>query len=97
MLEVFREAVRNGHLDRHAGDWSASVTATPVALMRQVGSGRLEPGETADFVIFDARDIPQLLARPQSDRLVVRDGRLLAALLPSFDELDAALARAGTE
>ena len=95
MLEVFREAVRNGHLDRHIGGWPASVTATPAALMRQAGSGRIEEGGAADFVIFDARGIPELLARPQSDRLVVRAGRPLAVSPPPFDELDAALARAG--
>lgn len=95
MLEVFREAARSGHLDRDIGRWPASVTATPAARMRDGAAGRLEQGAPADFLIFEARTMPELLARPQADRQVVREGRPLAAALPSFRELDAVLARGG--
>lgn len=94
-LEVLREGVRNGHLDGAAADWSASVTATPARLMRHPARGMLEEGGAADFIVFDARSMPELLARPQSDRIVVRGGRPLAESLPSFAELDCALAEAG--
>jgi len=94
-LEVLREGVRNGHLDGAAADWSASVTATPARLMRHPARGMLEKGGAADFIVFDARSMPELLARPQSDRIVVRGGRPLAESLPSFAELDCALAEAG--
>ena len=40
-------------------------------------------------MVFDARSLDQVMARPQSDRLVIRDGRPLARALPDYEELDA--------
>ena len=33
MLDVFRDAVRIGHLDRPFGDWPAAITTTPARAM----------------------------------------------------------------
>jgi len=38
----------------------------------------IEPGYPADFVLFEARDVADLLARRPSGRVVVRSGRIVA-------------------
>ncbi|WP_174297779.1 cytosine deaminase [Sphingomonas bacterium] len=90
MLAVFREALRIGHLDAPVGDWPASVTGVPRAMMglpaRQIGAGH-----PADFILFSARTYSELLARPQADRVVVRDGQQSTARLPDFSALDVLL------
>lgn len=88
MLEVFREATRIVHLDRPHGDWPRAVTATPADLMGLEGVGRLGAGRPADLVLFRSRHWSELLSRPQSDRVVVRHGRALDAVLPDHRELD---------
>ena len=86
LCEVFREAVRIGHLDFPVGAWTASVTSLPAAVMG-VEYG-LEVGKPADLVLFSARDYSELLSRPQSDRVLVRAGRAIDAAPPSYRELD---------
>jgi cytosine deaminase len=40
------------------------------------------------MILTRARDFPELLARPQSDRIVIRGGAASGAVPPDFDELD---------
>jgi cytosine deaminase len=89
MMEVYREALRIAQLDHPFGDWTASVAATPAASCGFAGRGRIAVGAAADLVLFRARSMTELLARPQSDRVILRGGRLLDAALPDFRELDA--------
>jgi cytosine deaminase len=51
-------------------------------------AGRLRAGVPADLVLFRARHWSELLARPQSDRVIVRGGRARAIELPDHRELD---------
>jgi cytosine deaminase len=88
MLEVFREATRIVHLDRPYGEWPRAVTTTPADLMGLGTAGRLGPGLPADLVLFRGRHFSELLARPQSDRVVVRGGRAIDRALPDYRELD---------
>ena len=88
MLEVFREGTRILHLDHPMADWLRAVTATPAALMGGKTEGRLRQGGPADLVLFAARSLDELLARPHSDRLVIRGGRALEAAPPDYRELD---------
>ena len=90
LVEVFREAVRIGHLDLPVGDWPATVTSQPAAVMRH-GYG-LRPGQPADLVVFAARSYSEWLSRPQSDRIVLRSGRPVDTAPPSYRELDPLLA-----
>ncbi|KIT14853.1 cytosine deaminase [Jannaschia aquimarina] len=87
MLEVWREATRIGHLDHARDDWVTSVTTEPSAIC---GFGRsdLSPGAPADLVIFRVRTWTELLARPQSDRIVLRDGIAIDRTLPDYRDLD---------
>jgi cytosine deaminase len=89
MAEVFREAVRILHLDHPLGRWPAAVTRTPAAICRRPERGILFPGGPADFVLFNARDWTELMARPQTDRTVVRNGKAISRRLPDYRELDA--------
>ncbi len=88
MMEVYREAVRIAQLDHPFGDWTASVTATPAAVCGFADRGRIAVGAPADLVLFRARSMNELLARPQADRVILRDGKVLRAPLPDFRELD---------
>jgi cytosine deaminase len=88
MMEVYREAVRIAQLDHPFGTWAASVTATPASSCGFGDSRRIVPGAVADLVLFRARSMTELLARPQSDRVVLRQGRRIDTTLPDFREMD---------
>ncbi len=87
MLEAYRDATRIAHLDAPIGSWPGSITTVPRAIMGLPPSliGR---GFPADFILFSARTYSELLARPQSDRIVIRKGKRSTAALPDFAELD---------
>ncbi|MEJ6784491.1 cytosine deaminase [Aminobacter sp. Piv2-1] len=88
MLEVYRMATRILHFDHPVADWPMAVAATPAGVMRLDGAGVLAVGGPADFIIFKGRNWTELLSRPESDRIVVRDGRPIDAALPDYSELD---------
>jgi cytosine/creatinine deaminase len=94
-LEVFRETVRICHLDFDAARWTDLVTRAPADIMRLGAQGRIAAGHAADLIIFKARSMEELLARPQSDRIVLRNGRLSEAVLPDYRELDGHVAGRG--
>lgn len=89
MMEVYREAVRIAQLDHPFGDWAAAVTATPASACGFSERGRIAVGAAADLILFRARSMTELLARPQSDRTILRAGKPLDASLPDFREMDA--------
>ena len=64
------------------------VAATPAEIMRLDGAGVLAAGGPADFVIFRGRSWTELLSRPESDRIVVRDGSAIERDIPDYAELD---------
>ena len=88
MLEVYRMATRILHFDHPVGDWPRAVAATPADIMRLPEAGRLAAGCPADLVVFKWRSWTELLSRPESDRIVVRDGRAIERVLPDYAELD---------
>ncbi|RWP64990.1 cytosine deaminase [Mesorhizobium sp.] len=88
MLEVYRMATRILHFDHPVGDWPQAVTSTPARVMRLDGFGTLSASGGADFVVFRGRNWTELLSRPESDRIVVRDGRAIERQLPDYAELD---------
>ncbi|SDJ61818.1 cytosine deaminase [Mesorhizobium muleiense] len=93
MLEVYRMATRILHFDHPVGDWPQAVTSTPARVMRLDGFGTLAAGGGADFVVFRGRNWTELLSRPESDRIVVRDGRAIERQLPDYAELDDLMVR----
>lgn len=91
MVEVYREAVRIAQLDHPWGDWPRAVSATPAAAMGLADRGVIQPGVPADLILFRARSMTELLARPQADRVVLRAGQPSDAAPPDWRELDALL------
>ena len=87
MLEVYRMATRTLHFDHPVADWPASVLSAPARAMG-IEAGRLDPGTPADFIVFGGRTWTELLARPQSDRVVWRNGTPIDAKVPDYAELD---------
>lgn len=88
VLEVLTQATRIAHLDTPYSDWCRVVTTTPADLMRLPQLGRLAPGLSADLILFKARYYSELLSRPQSDRIVLRQGEPIDTTLPDYSELD---------
>ena len=95
MLEVFRESARILHLDHPFADWPAAAARRPAEAIGIEDRGRIAVGLLADLVLFRARGMTELLSRPQSDRVVLRAGRVLDAALPDWRELDATLGTKG--
>ena len=87
MMEVWREGVRILHLDYPFADWAPAVSAAPARAMG-LELGSLGKGGRADMILTQARDFTELLARPQSDRIVLRNGEASMAKPPDYAELD---------
>jgi cytosine/creatinine deaminase len=87
MMEVWREGVRILHLDYPFADWAEAVSASPAKAMG-LDLGVLHPGSAANLILTRARDFTELLARPQSDRIVVRNGEASKVEPPDYSELD---------
>ena len=90
-LEVFREGARIAHFDHPvsgAWDWVRSVTSGAAAIAGFDYKAQITPGAPADLILVGARNWTELMARPQFDRIVVRDGRAIDTTLPDYRELD---------
>jgi cytosine deaminase len=51
------------------------------------GHGRLAVGAPARLIVFNARTINEIVSRPQSDRVVIREGGKISTLPPDYSEL----------
>ena len=87
LLEVFTQAVRIAHLDRPIDPWPAAVARTPARIMG-LDAGVIEPGAKADLIVCEGRGFDEVLSRPQSRRVVLRDGRPIDSTPPDYRELD---------
>ncbi len=87
MIEVMRQATRIAHLDHADADWFHAFTTNPAKAMG-LSSSWLTLGAPADLIICNARDWTELFARPQSDRIVLRDGVKIDTTPPSYKDLD---------
>lgn len=87
-LDVFKQSVRIGHLDRPFAHWPRSLVNRPAQLMGLNDVGTLAPGAAADIICFQARSLNELVARAQGDRIVLRQGQPIDTTLPNYSELD---------
>ncbi len=87
-LEAFTHSVRIGQLDHPIADWPQAITRSPAQMMGLAKVGQLEEGLSADLVVFKARSFNELMARGQSDRVVIRKGQQINTILPDYAELD---------
>ena len=89
MLESFAQAVKIAHLDHPYGDWITAATSVPAEIMQLDKTfGRVGKGRSADLIVLRARDYGEMLARFQSDRVVIRKGKAIDTTLPDYRELD---------
>ncbi len=88
MIEVFREATRILQLDHSDRPWIRLLGPAPAAIMRLDGAGTIREGGPADLVLVSARNLGELVTRPQSDRIVLVAGRPIDTTLPDYRELD---------
>lgn len=87
-VEVLREAVRILHLDHPLDTAARVVTTSPADILSRPDKGRIAVGALADLVLFSARRWSEFLSRPQSDRVVLRRGKVIDRSLPDYRELD---------
>lgn len=90
-LEVLREGARIIHFDHpqdQAWDWARAVTGGAATIAGFTYRAEISDSAPADLVLFRARTWTELLARPQSDRIVLRVGKPIDTTLPDYRELD---------
>jgi len=90
-VEVLREGARIIHFDHPqagAWEWVRAVGAEPAVIGGFDYEAEIAVGTSADLVLFRGRDWTELLARPQSDRVVLRGGKPIDTTLPDYRELD---------
>jgi cytosine/creatinine deaminase len=85
MLDTFRQGVKIAHLDHPFGKAAALVGPAPAAIMGLPGAGTIAPGAPADLILMQAWSMNQVVARPQSDRTLLKRGRRLDARPPAYD------------
>jgi len=90
-VEVFREAVRILHLDHPLDTAARVITTSPAEILGRPDIGRIAVGSPADLVLFSARRWSEFLSRPQSDRVVLRKGKVIDRSLPDYRELDSVI------
>ncbi|HTH96706.1 MAG TPA: cytosine deaminase [Stellaceae bacterium] len=88
MLDVFRDALRLGHLDMPIGDWPGAICAVAADILGLKDTGRIDVGLSADLVIFQGRDYSEVLARHGLGRIVLRRGQAIDTTPPDYRELD---------
>jgi cytosine deaminase len=87
MLDTFRQAVRILHLDHPISSAPALVGPNPARIGRLREHGCLVEGGPANFIVFNARTLNQIVSRAHQDRVVFRNGIKVAANVPDYDEL----------
>jgi cytosine deaminase len=87
MIEVFRTAVRAAHLDFNAHDWLVGQFRSASAACGYAGHGTLSSGQDANLVIFEARDLIDLLSVSPCERVVLRGGKPLLPASHTLREL----------
>lgn len=92
MLDTFRLGVRALQLDDPVDRWLDTVTSTP-AKMTGSSVPAIAPGEPADFIIFEGRSFSEVLARSETGRIVVVDGKPIETTLPPYSYLDSLVSR----
>ena len=89
MHEILQGGTRIGHLDHSSRPWAQSVTRRPGDWMGRVNY--LQKGAAADLIVFPARTMNEWMSRPQTARTVLRNGRVIDAMLPSYQTLEGAV------
>jgi len=90
-VEVLREGARIIHFDHpqdEAWTWARTIAGDAAKIADFNCTAEIVVGAPADLILFRARNWTELLARPQSDRVVMRNGLSIDTTLPDYRELD---------
>jgi cytosine deaminase len=88
MIDIFRQGVRVFQLDHPLTEAPAMVGPIPASIIGVPEVGSIGVGQEARLILFRARDLNEILSRPQSDRIVLDRGRRIVEPLPDYEELD---------
>lgn len=86
MLDTWRQSVRILHLDHPYADAPALSGPAPAGIMG-IDAGTIGLGRPADLMILEAWSLDQVIARPHSDRFILRCGLFANRALPSYNML----------
>jgi cytosine deaminase len=86
LVEVYIESVRLAHLDTRLAFSPSVVTTGPAAIMGLPGYGTIATGAPADMIVFAARKLYSLLARPSTPRRLIHGEEFRDAQLPDYSE-----------
>ncbi len=87
MLDTFRQSVRILHADHPFGDAVSLAGPAPADILGLGMTGRIGLRHPADLIIMEAWSMDQVIARPQSDRVLIKAGRRHDVHPPSYGEL----------
>jgi cytosine deaminase len=87
MVDTFRQGVRILHLDHPLAAAPGLVGPAPAGIAGLPDHGQIAEGLPARFIVFNARSLNEIMSRPQSDRIVVDNGRRSSARAPDYSEL----------
>lgn len=97
MMEVFGHSCRITHVGpREAPHWLTAITSTPASLIARGEKNdelsaygpSIKIGAKANFVVFQARSLHEVICRPNTPRWVIREGKAATSTLPSYRALD---------
>jgi cytosine/creatinine deaminase len=88
MWAAFTLGAQMAHLKSPVSEWLDLITTVPGFIMGLPDVSPVTVGSPADFVLLNARDDSEALARPQHDRIVIRNGARIDTTLPDYRELD---------
>jgi cytosine deaminase len=92
MLDTLQQAVRVFQLDDPIVEAVAMAGPIPSDIIRGGTLGRLVERGSADLILLAARSLNEAMCRPQTDRIVIRNGHRITEALPDYAELDVVLA-----
>ncbi len=84
LWQIFTMTTLIGHLEGE--HWLNSIINTPAQIMG-IPVGSIASGQPADLILFNSYTYNQLLARPQNDREVIRNGQPIGSKLPDYLDL----------
>lgn len=87
-VEVYVQSIRLAHLDARLAFSPAVVTTAAAEVMGLKGYGLVAPGSPAELVVFSARKLHWLLARPSLPRRMLHGEAFREPSLPDFEALD---------
>lgn len=87
MVDTVRQAVRIVHLDHPFRDFAAMAGPVPATMMGLADAGRIAVGAPANLILLTARTLNEVMARPQSDRVILAQGRLSHKRPPPYEAL----------